>query len=132
MVESVRTFLMFQGEAEAAMEAYVALFGGDAVVSDVERWGAGAPGKEGMFQRARLRLKDLEVIVFDSPAKHAFAFTPAISLFVECGSEAEIDRLAGGLLEGGTALMPLGAYGFSRTFAWVNDRFGVSWQLNLA
>jgi predicted 3-demethylubiquinone-9 3-methyltransferase (glyoxalase superfamily) len=67
----------------------------------------------------------------DSPVKHGFTFTPASSLFVECESEEEIQRLAAALAEGGAALMPLGNYGFSRQFAWVNDRFGVSWQLNL-
>ena len=43
----------------------------------------------------------------------------------------ELDRLFAGLSEGGGVLMPVGEYGFSRRFAWVNDRFGVSWQLNL-
>ena len=38
---------------------------------------------------------------------------------------------AGQLADGGTVLMPPGSYGFSRKFAWVNDRYGVSWQLNL-
>ena len=38
----------------------------------------------------------------------------------------------GALLDGGAALMPIGEYGFSQRFGWVNDRFGVSWQLNLA
>jgi predicted 3-demethylubiquinone-9 3-methyltransferase (glyoxalase superfamily) len=53
-----------------------------------------------------------------------------MSLFVECESEAELDRLYAALHE--KALMPLGNYGFSKKFGWVNDRFGVSWQLNLA
>ena len=68
----------------------------------------------------------------DSFVKHAFTFTPAFSLFVECGSEEEISRLYAALKAGGSDLMPLGEYGFSRKFAWINDRYGVSWQLNLA
>ena len=68
---------------------------------------------------------------FDSPVKHAFTFTPASSLFVECESEDEIDRIAAALGDGGAVLMPLADYGFSRRFTWLNDRFGVSWQLNL-
>jgi predicted 3-demethylubiquinone-9 3-methyltransferase (glyoxalase superfamily) len=63
--------------------------------------------------------------------KHAFTFTPAFSFFVECGSEAEIDRLSAALESGGQVFMPLDNCGFSRKFAWVNDRCGVSWQLNL-
>jgi predicted 3-demethylubiquinone-9 3-methyltransferase (glyoxalase superfamily) len=64
-------------------------------------------------------------------AKHEFSLTPAFSLFVECASDEEIERLFAALGDGGATLMPLGAYGFSRRFGWVNDRFGVSWQLNL-
>ena len=61
----------------------------------------------------------------------AFTFTPAISLFVECEDEAELDTAFARLSDGGAALMPPGDYGFSRKFAWLADRFGVSWQLNL-
>jgi predicted 3-demethylubiquinone-9 3-methyltransferase (glyoxalase superfamily) len=50
---------------------------------------------------------------------------------VQCADEAEIDRLYAALAERGTELMPLGDYGFSARFGWINDRFGVSWQLNL-
>lgn len=131
-MKSVLPFLMFQGRAVEALDFYVALFGGDAEVEEVFHWGAGGPGVEGTVQRARLRLKDQRVICLDSPVTHAFDFTPSFSFFVECADEAEFDRLAAGLLDGGTALMPPGAYGFSRKFAWVNDRFGVSWQVNLA
>ena len=67
----------------------------------------------------------------DSPAKHAFTFTPSISLFVECADEAELDEAFRNLSAGGAVLMPPGNYGFSTKFAWVQDRFGVSWQLNL-
>ena len=68
----------------------------------------------------------------DSYVKHAFTFTPAMSLFVDCDTADELRRVTSALSEGGEVLMPLGDYGFSREFAWVSDRFGVSWQLNLA
>jgi predicted 3-demethylubiquinone-9 3-methyltransferase (glyoxalase superfamily) len=63
--------------------------------------------------------------------KHGFTFTPSISLFVDCESEAELDAAFGVLSEGGKILMPPSNYGFSTKFTWVSDRFGVSWQLNL-
>jgi predicted 3-demethylubiquinone-9 3-methyltransferase (glyoxalase superfamily) len=71
-------------------------------------------------------------MAIDSPVKHDFTFTPAMSLFVDCADEAEIDALFAKLSEGGKVLMPLAAYPFSRKFGWLSDRFGVSWQLNLA
>jgi len=67
----------------------------------------------------------------DSPAKHAFTFTPSISIFVECNDEAELESAFKALSEDGAVLMPLDNYGFSKKFGWTNDRFGVSWQLNL-
>lgn len=71
------------------------------------------------------------VMASDSPPVHAFTFTPSLSLFVACGSEEEFERVLAGLSEGGETLMPAGDYGFSRRYAWINDRFGVSWQVNL-
>ena len=71
-------------------------------------------------------------MAIDSAMKHDFTFTPSMSLFVDCADEAEIDALFAKLSEGGKVLMPLAAYPFSRKFAWLSDRFGVSWQLNLA
>jgi predicted 3-demethylubiquinone-9 3-methyltransferase (glyoxalase superfamily) len=64
--------------------------------------------------------------------KHAFTFTPSISVFVECESEAELEAVFSRLAAGGSVLMPLDNYGFSTRFGWVKDRFGVSWQMNLA
>lgn len=124
------TFLMFQNDdAEQAMNAYVALFPGSRVLS-IERYGAGEAGKEGTVKLATFELNGTPIKCIDSPVKHAFTFTPAISLFIDCDDAAQVDRLAGRLGEGGQPLMPAGAYGFSTRFAWVQDRFGVSWQLN--
>jgi predicted 3-demethylubiquinone-9 3-methyltransferase (glyoxalase superfamily) len=126
----ITTFLMFEGDAEEAMSFYISLFD-DAEVVSVTRYGADGPGKDGSVQHATFSLAGEHFMCIDSPAKHDFAFTPAISLFVQCENEAEIDRLYGALAEQGAELMPLGNYGFSSKFGWINDRFGVSWQLNL-
>ncbi len=60
------------------------------------------------------------------------AHTPALSLFIGCESCAELERAYHGLLDGDMALMPLGNYGFSQRFGWVQDKYGVGWQLNVA
>ena len=131
METRVAPFLMFQGgDAEAAMSLYVATVPGSRIL-ELERWGPEGPGAEGQVMRASFSLAGLEVRCFDSPVKHAFGFTPSSSLFVTCASEAELDRIAAALSEGGRYLMPIGSYGFSRRFAWLDDRFGVSWQLDL-
>ena len=57
---------------------------------------------------------------------------PAISLFVTCDTEEEINRVFEQLSQDGKVLMPLAAYPFSERFGWVEDKYGVSWQLNLA
>lgn len=130
MSARVRPFLMFEGKAEEAMRFYVSLIPGSEI-GEVVRWGAAGPGKEGSVMLATFSVGGQTVMCSDSAVKHAFTFTPSFSLFVDCASEDEIGRLSAALSEGGATLMPLGDYGFSRKFAWVNDRFGVSWQLNL-
>ncbi len=82
--------------------------------------------------RASFSVGGQVVLCTDSVVPHAFTFTPSFSFFVECDSEEQTAHLAGALAEGGAVMMPLGDYGFSRRFAWVSDRFGVSWQVNLA
>ena len=126
----ITTFLMFEGNAEEAMTFYMSLFD-DSEVIGISRYGADGPGKEGTIQLATFSLAGERYMCVDSPVHHEFTFTPAVSLFVDCADEAELDRLYAALSERGTELMPLGNYGFSPKFGWVNDRFGVSWQLNL-
>ncbi|NUP34491.1 MAG: VOC family protein [Streptomycetaceae bacterium] len=128
--QKITTFLMFQGNAEEAMTFYLSLFD-DASVVTVNRYGAGGPGPEGTVEHATFTLAGQEFMCIDSAVKHAFTFTPAMSLFVQCQDEPELDRLYTALADGGNELMALGNYGFSAKFGWVNDRFGVSWQLNL-
>jgi predicted 3-demethylubiquinone-9 3-methyltransferase (glyoxalase superfamily) len=128
--QKVTTFLMFEGDAEDAMTFYTTLFD-DAEVISIARHGSDGPGKEGSVQHATFSLAGQQFMCIDSAVRHDFTFTPAISLYVQCESEAEIARLYAALAQHGTELMPLGSYGFSAKFGWINDRFGVSWQLNL-
>lgn len=129
--QKITTFLMFEGDAEAAMNFYISLFD-DAGIVNLTRYGSGGEGAEGTVQHATFTLAGQQFMCIDSPAKHEFGFTPSVSLFVQCETEPELDRLFAALAEQGKTLMPLGSYGFSAKFGWVNDRFGVSWQLNLA
>ncbi|MET9604850.1 VOC family protein [Streptomyces sp. NPDC006512] len=128
--QKITPFLMFEGRAEEAMTFYASLFE-DAEIVEVTRYGADGPGEEGTVVKATFALAGQQFICIDSHVKHAFGFTPALSLFVQCDTEAELERLYGALAEEGEELMPLDSYGFSTRFGWVNDRFGVSWQLNL-
>lgn len=134
-MKTIKTFLMFarehHGKAKDAIAFYVSLFPNSGVKS-IEYYGAGDSQPEGTVKVATFTLNGQDYMAIDSAAPHKFTFTPAISLFVECESESEIERLYRALSESGQALMPLGDYGFSAKFGWVNDRFGVSWQLNLA
>jgi predicted 3-demethylubiquinone-9 3-methyltransferase (glyoxalase superfamily) len=130
MIRGITPFLWFDGKAEEAMNFYVSLFP-DAKVLDISRYGPNQPGKEGTVMKASFSIGNQAVMCIDSPAKHDFTFTPAFSFFVDCESDGQLGRLFSVLSAGGAILMPLDNYGFSRKFGWVQDRFGVSWQLNL-
>lgn len=135
-MQRFHTFLMFVGEkcgkAEEAMKFYVSLFP-DSSIKEIHRSDPPAGGEtaKGMVMHAVFVLQGHEFMVSDSDAEHKFTFTPAISLAFQCAEEAEIDRLSQKLSEGGKFLMPLDNYGFSKKFAWVEDKYGVTWQLNL-
>lgn len=130
MSKTVTPFLMFEGRAEEAMNFYISLFA-DGRIDDIKRYPVGGAAKAGAVMTARFTIGDQTFMVTDSIVKHEFTFTPAMSIFVECADEAELADRAVTLADGGQIYMPMDNYGFSRKFAWVGDRFGVSWQLNL-
>lgn len=129
MPSSLATFLMFDGTAEDALDLYRAAFP-DATPGAIERFAADE-GQAGKVKQAALTLQGQRLLFFDSPIKHAFDFTPSMSLFVECANETEFERVVKMLSAGGETLMPVDNYGFSTKYTWFNDRFGVSWQVNL-
>lgn len=131
MANAVATHLMFDGTAEEAMNFYVSIFK-DSTINRIERYAAGEPGAEGSVKQASFTLAGQPFLCIDSPVKHDFTFTPSISIFVDCENEAELVEAFERLAEGGQVLMPVDDYGFSVRFGWVQDRYGVSWQLNLS
>lgn len=131
VVQKITPFLTFQkNDAEDTMNLYISLFENSRVI-DMKRWGKEGPGKEGTIMHASFELNGQKFMCSDSPPVHNWDFTPAVSNYVECEDEEEIDRLFSKLSENGEIAMPLDNYGFSKKFGWVVDRFGVSWQLNL-
>ena len=129
--QQIIPFLTFQkNDAEQAMNFYISLFPGSKII-DLKRWHNNGPGKEGTIMQATFELNGLKFMCSDSPPVHDWDFTSAISNYIECTSDEEIEKLFSKLKTGGKVTMPLNNYGFSQKFGWVIDKFGVSWQLNL-
>lgn len=137
------TFLTFVGDqcgkAEEAINFYISLFPNSEIKSLI-RYAEGEDGgtpeliKYGVFT-----LNGTEYMVSESNFNHAWSFTPGVSLFVACHSEQEIDVLFEALSSnGGQVMVPLenyagsGDYGFGKKFGWCEDKYGISWQLNLS
>lgn len=117
--------------AAEAIALYTSLFEEGREISR-EPWPAGAGAPEGAVQLAEIEVvAGQRLRLSDTPIQHEWDLTPGISLWVDCADAAEQDRVFDALVEGGMALMPLDDYGFGR-FGWVQDRFGVTWQLGVA
>lgn len=132
MKKTIITSLTFQdNNAEEAMNFYIDLFDNSKIIN-ITRWGENAPVAAGRIMQATFELDGSLFMCSDSPPVHDWNFSPAISNYLECDDERELTRLFSALSENGTVTMPPDNYGFSQQFAWVIDRFGVSWQLNVA
>jgi predicted 3-demethylubiquinone-9 3-methyltransferase (glyoxalase superfamily) len=131
MTQGLRTFLTFQGGvATAALDLYRDVFVDFELIA-IDHYGPGDAGPEGTVKVAKFRLAGSDFSCADSPIDHQWGFTPAVSLWIECDDNDEIERLFGRLSESGEVFMPLDDYGFSTRFGWVGDPYGVTWQLNL-
>lgn len=100
-------------------------------IKNMSRYGGDEEGPAETARHVVFSLNGQDLMCIDSYVKHGFTFTPSMSLYVTCETERELDMLFAELSEGGMVPMPLDAYPFSKSYAWVNDRFGVSWQLGL-
>jgi predicted 3-demethylubiquinone-9 3-methyltransferase (glyoxalase superfamily) len=115
-VQKITPYLWFDGQAEEAMNFYTSVFTHSKVVA-VSRFGEAGPRPAGMVLTATFELEGQEFVALNGGPE--YAFTPAISFFVHCETQTEVDELWDKLSAGGEA----GQCG------WLKDKFGVSWQI---
>jgi predicted 3-demethylubiquinone-9 3-methyltransferase (glyoxalase superfamily) len=115
-MQKIVPFLWFNGTAEEAMNFYVSIFK-NSKVGRVSRYGDAGPGPKGSVMSCTFQLEGQEFYALNGGPQ--FSFTPAISLFVNCETQEEVDRLWEKLSEGGA----------KDQCGWLTDRFGVSWQI---
>lgn len=128
-MQKITPFLWFDDNAEEAVNFYVSLFRNSKTVT-LTRYGEAGPAPKGTVMTVAFQLEGQEFTALNG-GPH-FKLTPAVSFYVACETHQEVDALWQKLSEGGTVLMGLDKYPFSEKFGWVADRFGLSWQLNLA
>ncbi|QEC51859.1 putative 3-demethylubiquinone-9 3-methyltransferase (glyoxalase superfamily) [Anseongella ginsenosidimutans] len=124
--------LWFDSEAEEAAQFYTSLFPGSET-GTITRYGKEGFEIHGQPEGAVLTV-DFELAGFRMTGLNGgplFKFTPAISFFVVCETEAETDALWQKLSESGKVLMELGKYNWSEKYGWVADKYGLSWQITL-
>ncbi|MCG8574660.1 MAG: VOC family protein, partial [Flavobacteriales bacterium] len=128
--QMIRSLTFQDGNAEEAMNFYVEVFKNSKVIS-VKHWGEGMPNSADKIMQATFELDGNLFMCSDSPAIHDWNFTPAVANYVECDDENEINELYSKLSENGKIMMELANHGFSQKFAFIEDQYRVSWQLNL-
>lgn len=131
-MQKISTCLWFDSNAEEAVPFYTKLFK-NSKVDGTTHYGdvsaAQAKRPKGSVLTIKFSLEGMDFLALNGGPM--FSFTPAISFFVNCETSSEVDELFNKLSEGGLVMMPLDKYPFSEKFAWVSDRFGISWQINL-
>jgi predicted 3-demethylubiquinone-9 3-methyltransferase (glyoxalase superfamily) len=116
-IQKITTYLWFNGNAEEAVAFYTSIFAGSRV-TNVVRWGEDTLGPAGAVMNIVFELAGQRFIALNGGPQ--FTFSPAISLFVSCDSQAELDELWTKLLAGG---------GKPNACGWLDDRYGLSWQV---
>ena len=115
-MQKITPFLWFDGKAEEAMNFYVSVFKNSKIVR-VSRYGEAGPGPKGTVMSATFQLDGQDFFALNGGPQ--FAFTPAISFFVNCETQQEVDEMWERLSEGGK----------KERCGWLKDRYGLSWQI---
>ncbi len=114
--QKITTFLWFDGNAEEAVNHYISIFKNSKILN-AARYGEAGPGPKGSVMTVQFQLDGQEFIALNGGPQ--FKFTEAISLLVNCDTQAEVDELWSKLSAGGEE-GPCG---------WLKDKFGLSWQI---
>jgi predicted 3-demethylubiquinone-9 3-methyltransferase (glyoxalase superfamily) len=115
-MQKITPFLWFNDQAEEAMHFYVSIFK-NSKVGHVTRCGEAGPGPKGAVMSATFQLEGQDFMALNG-GPH-FSFTPAISMFVNCETQAEVDELWEKLSAGGS----------KERCGWLKDKYGLSWQI---
>jgi predicted 3-demethylubiquinone-9 3-methyltransferase (glyoxalase superfamily) len=115
-VQKITPFLWFDNQAEEAMNFYTSIFK-NAKIGNVSRYGEGGPGPKGSVMVASFELDGMHFTALNGGPQ--FKFTEAISFYVSCESQDEVDHYWDKLSEGGQ----------TQRCGWLKDKFGVSWQI---
>jgi predicted 3-demethylubiquinone-9 3-methyltransferase (glyoxalase superfamily) len=115
-MQKITPFLWFDGQAEEAMNFYTAIFR-NSKVGRVSRYGDAGPGPKGSVMSATFEIEGQQFHALNGGPQ--FRFTPAISFFVDCRTQEEVDELWSRLSAGGQ----------TNQCGWLTDKFGISWQI---
>src|SRR5688572_21658593 len=119
----VTSHLWFDKEAKEAAEFYTSVFKGSKINSMTTLHNT----PSGSVDIVTIELSGQEFTLIS--AGPLFKFTPTVSFLVACNTQEEVDALWGELSQEGSTLMELGEYPFSEKYGWVQDRYGLSWQV---
>jgi predicted 3-demethylubiquinone-9 3-methyltransferase (glyoxalase superfamily) len=115
-MQKITPFLWFNDKAEEAMDFYVSIFKHSKVTS-VSRYGDAGPGPKGTVMSGTFLLEGQEFMALNGGPQ--FTFSPAISFFVNCTTQKEVDNLWEKLSDGGE----------KSKCGWLRDKYGISWQI---
>jgi predicted 3-demethylubiquinone-9 3-methyltransferase (glyoxalase superfamily) len=115
-MQKITPFLWFDNNAEEAIQLYTSIFKNSKIIM-TSRFGEGGPGKDGKFMTGTIQLDGQDFMVMN--AGPVFKFTEAISMFVSCETQEEVDYFWEKLSEGGQ----------KSQCGWLKDKFGLSWQI---
>lgn len=125
------------GKAEEAIKFYTSIFPNSEILEIVKYKAGELGGTPELVKYGVFILNGTEYRVSENNYKHAWSFSPGISIFVQCTPEDDIESLFNSLVDGGQVMIPLGHYpednyGFGNMFGWCADKYGISWQLHLS
>src|SRR5690242_13899252 len=127
--QKITTFLWFNNEAEEAAAFYTGLFKNAKITNTMRHMEDSPAGTPGSVLTVEFTLEDHLFTALNGGPE--FTFNPSVSFFVNCKTEDEVEALWNQLSEGGRVHMPLDKYPFSDKYGWIEDKYGVSWQLIL-